>query len=136
MISVIKYRYPALGLIAFAVVSGCSPVLRSERVGGGMAASTHVSDYQLARVLLPVMLKKSGEAYALEIGEPRAAGDPSAAYVFRYEGSPFAADEFTIEVDSKTRLLKKIQLKTEEKTDAIIVKAAESLALLEERRRA
>lgn len=119
----------AVLILPLVVLAGCGsgPVLKSAPNAGNQ----QVIDYQLAKAQLTIRLRELGGEYAIEVDEPRYVGDPSASFTMTYSGSPFAEDDFTVQVDSKTRLLKKIQLKTTEKSDEVLTKAVESLTALE-----
>jgi hypothetical protein len=122
----VKHAVLTLPLV---VLSGCGsgPVLKSDLKVGNQ----QVINYQLATTQLTIRLREQGGVYAIEIEEPRYVGDPRANFKMNYSGSPFAEDDFTVEVDSKTRLLKRIQFKTTEKSDDIFTKAVESITALE-----
>ncbi len=135
-----SYRNTLLVTVAMGAMSGCGtgPVLRSEGITQDVLdTGANVVEYRLARAVVPVTLKRSGSekdhdlVYAIEIGMPRVTGDPNRAYAIRYEGSAFAEDDLTVQVDNNSRLLKGIRLRTTEKTDEVIIKAAENLALRE-----
>lgn len=134
-----KKRMPAyylrLAIAPLALLTACSTdsVLQSTKLENldNSFLRAPISDYRLARSLLPISLKRSGENFAIEVAEPIAVGDPNELYFLHYNPSSFAEDDFSIEVDSSTRLLKTIHLKSTEKSDDILIKAVESIPRLE-----
>jgi hypothetical protein len=135
-------------ILSLLLLAGCGHILGSTKRAQDGYAATSVLDYRLPKAVLPIKLLRkpiapseagstgiktpvTEDIYAIEIGLPRYFGDSSQSYLINYQQSPLALDDFTIKVHSQERTLTSIQLTTEDKTDEIIVKIAETVALFE-----
>ena len=123
----------------FCVVSlaGCVQILKSS--SGISNHSDVVLDYRLPKALLPVKLQKAtgpdpaaNTVYAVEIGAPRYIGDTEHSYILDYKASPLASDDFIVKVHSRERVLTSVKVKTDDNTDEIVVKIAETAAIFED----
>ncbi len=114
-------------LVNTALLTSCSSTALS--TANGVSGSGFAA-YSLPKALLPVSLSDNCGDVTITITNPIYTRDLEHTYRLTHRSSPFADDDFTIEVDPSTGLLSKVHLTRTDQTDEIIVEAAKSVAAL------
>lgn len=110
---------------ACIALTACGPLLSSNKSEIGQSPTTAVDEtYMLPKPQVRVQLRKAGDAFSVNVGEPTVVGDASHRYNLVHNRSFFASDALDIGVDEKTGLLTTLNTSTDLQVDETLVAAA------------
>lgn len=117
----------ALCILSTTFLSSCTSTALST---SDISKGTGFASYSLPKALLPIALTDTNGDITLTVATPIYTRDSAHTYLLDHRSSPFASDDFTIDVDPTTGLLTKVHLTRTDETDEIFVEAAKSVAAL------
>lgn len=104
-------------------LSGCGSMMETQRVEStGTGVSGLGQFYMLPKALIPVKVVESATGFRVDIQDPIIVGDPDYQFALRYKPSSMSSDTIKVIVDSKTSLLKTLDLQTNDQTLDILKK--------------
>ncbi|MFN0185902.1 MAG: hypothetical protein ACKVQR_18985 [Aquabacterium sp.] len=109
-------------MVLAAVQPGCAIVSSVDARAGGQGIA-----YMLPKALLPVELVDVGDGFDLRVQAPVVVGDPKHLYALQRSGNVFTSDRVVITVDPAKGLLTAIDVKSDDKSLASVIKLASGL---------
>lgn len=107
---------------ACIALTACGPLLSSNKSEIGQSPTTAVdATYMLPKPQINVQLRKTGDAFTLNVGEPTLIGDATHRYDLVHNRSFFATDALDIGLDEKTGLLTTLNTSTDLQVDESLV---------------
>ena len=118
--------FSALAVASVLALPGCA-IVGSQRAG----TTAEGIAYMLPKALLPVSLTDRDGAFDLAIGEPVLIVDSEFTYLLQRSGNIFSSDNVTINVDPKTGLLTKVDVKSTDQSLATVIELLKGTATAE-----